>query len=82
MKRINLRPNWFWAEKDKILIDYNNKVQKDIQFDEFKKKARVESLKVAPKMKSVSEKISIELTADEIIKEATIIYEWLIKELK
>ncbi len=72
----------YHAKKDQILLEANEKAQKEATILAFKNKARLEALKFAPTRKADhTNKISCELTADEISKEADVIYEWLIKGL-
>jgi hypothetical protein len=69
-------------KKEMLLIEANAKAQKEATVFAFKTKARLEALKFAPTRKADhASKMSWELAASEISKEADIIYNWLIKDL-
>lgn len=69
------------AAKNIEIMEYNNKIQKEIEIRHLKEKARIFSIENAPTQKPSDLQRFIPLTALERISESEIIYQWLIKDL-
>lgn len=69
------------TSKNSEMMRFNGEVQKEVSKIAAKQAARTTALNQSPTTKINDQGMQVTLTASEIVKEAQIIYDWLIKDL-